>query len=652
MADISISKSRGKKYLGGSSPMVPAFIVGDDPIPLNPPGSNTSHSPVTIGSPANGLSLVGQELSLGLASSGVTGALSGTDWSTFNGKLNLTSPITGYVIGANTALAATDTILGAFGKIQGQIGARVSGTIASGQVAFGTAANTVGGDSGLVWNNTVKRLELLGTDSSIIRLRGNTNGAGYFVTQINSNSTAIALGNSGVITGTGTSNILWSNTDLDIFISSTQRARFFSANGNLRLQNGGTFTDSGFRLDVNGTARVQSTLMVGGALSPTNTLDVNGTTRIRTISNAVGNFLTTSAIGVVQQRTAAETLGDIGAQSTIAGTLTDTYVATIVAGVPTWAVASGGGISGLTTNRLPKATSGTTIADSRLIDNGTSAYFSNQGLNDVAFGLNASLNQDFSNNNTVAIGPSAATNNTTGDSWVAIGSSAGLSAITSSDWTAIGRSAGQSATSQSWTAIGRSAGFTTTTGQRWVAIGWGSAQLNNTGSDWVAIGYQAGANNTSLSNCVVIGFIAARNYSGGTTNATAFSNGVYIGHTTKVSAASAVNEIVIGYLAEGIASNTIVIGNTSITDNYIRGNFNITDARNFIFQTTTGTKIGTATNQKLAFWNATPIVQPTTAVTAATLVSNLGTPLTSTDTFDGYTLAQIAKALRNTGLLA
>ena len=37
----------------------------------------------------------------------------------------------------------------------------------------------------------------------------------------------------------------------------------------------------------------------------------------------------------------------------------------------------------------------------------------------------------------------------------------------------------------------------------------------------------------------------------------------------------------------------------------------ITDAKNFILNTTTGTKIGTATTQKLGFWNATPIVQPT-----------------------------------------
>ena len=53
------------------------------------------HNPVTLGT-ANGLSLSTQQLSLGLASSGVTGALSGTDWNTFNNKQNaLTNPVTG-----------------------------------------------------------------------------------------------------------------------------------------------------------------------------------------------------------------------------------------------------------------------------------------------------------------------------------------------------------------------------------------------------------------------------------------------------------------------------------------------------------------------------------------------------------------------------
>lgn len=46
------------------------------------------------------------------------------------------------------------------------------------------------------------------------------------------------------------------------------------------------------------------------------------------------------------------------------------------------------------------------------------------------------------------------------------------------------------------------------------------------------------------------------------------------------------------------------------------------------------------------------LYQETTSVAAATLVSGGGTALTDTDTFDGYTLKQIVKALRNQGLLA
>ncbi len=46
------------------------------------------------------------------------------------------------------------------------------------------------------------------------------------------------------------------------------------------------------------------------------------------------------------------------------------------------------------------------------------------------------------------------------------------------------------------------------------------------------------------------------------------------------------------------------------------------------------------------------VYQETTGVGASTLATGLGTPLTDTDTFDGYTLKQIVKALRNQGLLA
>jgi hypothetical protein len=70
------------------------------------------------------------------------------------------------------------------------------------------------------------------------------------------------------------------------------------------------------------------------------------------------------------------------------------------------------------------------------------------------------------------------------------------------------------------------------------------------------------------------------------------------------------------------------------------------------FGTGGGTKIGYATNQKFAFWNATPIVQPTTAVAASTFVANTSLIANDTATFDGYTIGQIVKALRNIGILA
>jgi hypothetical protein len=87
----------------------------------------------------------------------------------------------------------------------------------------------------------------------------------------------------------------------------------------------------------------------------------------------------------------------------------------------------------------------------------------------------------------------------------------------------------------------------------------------------------------------------------------------------------------------------LTLSNTSAT--YI-------DGVNMAFGTTTGTKIGTATTQKIGFYNATPIVQVTTAVAAGTFVANTGTAVNDASTFDGYTLKQIVKALRNLGLLA
>jgi hypothetical protein len=75
-------------------------------------------------------------------------------------------------------------------------------------------------------------------------------------------------------------------------------------------------------------------------------------------------------------------------------------------------------------------------------------------------------------------------------------------------------------------------------------------------------------------------------------------------------------------------------------------------AGNIITDTTTGMKIGTGTTQKLGFWNATPVVQQNVGVASAVLTGAVGTTLTDEHKLDGYTLLQVVKALRNTGILA
>jgi hypothetical protein len=393
------------------------------------------------------------------AGSSQSGFLSSTDWTTFNSKQNtITNPITG--------------------------------TIATGQVAFGTAANTVGGDSGLVWNNTVKRLELLGTDSSTIRLRGNTNGAGYFVTQINSNSTAIALGNAGVITGTGTSNILWSNTDLDIFISNTQRARFFSANGNLILQNGGTFTDAGFRLDVNGTARVQGALNVNlGVGSITNTISVRNT-----------SATAYSSVTLFDNRNNNSFVGQWGLYgSSVVGNASNMFFYnTAGGGIGFYA---GTGASPTNDIRLLLTASGNTLigtttdAGFRLDVNGTARV---QGVltataDAVVNGVSVGRGGGNSSTSTV-LGNSALSVNTSGIDNTAIGSLSLTNITSGNNNVALGRSSGRF--------ISDSTTFNTISNNS-IFLGWRTKPLADNQTNQIVIGYDStglGSNTTVLGN--------------------------------------------------------------------------------------------------------------------------------------------------------
>lgn len=114
--------------------------------------------------------------------------------------------------------------------------------------------------------------------------------------------------------------------------------------------------------------------------------------------------------------------------------------------------------------------------------------------------------------------------------------------------------------------------------------------------------------------------------SGGTVLYTASTIPLTVGSTT---IASGTDTKVLfdnaGVLGEYTISGT---GNVAMTTNPTLSGFTMADATNIVINTGTGTKIGTGTTQKLAFYNATPVVQQTGDV--ATALSTLGLVATPT----------------------
>ncbi len=206
-------------------------------------------------------------------------------------------------------------------------------------------------------------------------------------------------------------------------------------------------------------------------------------------------------------------------------------------------------------------------------------------------------------------------------------------------------------------AFGYSALYSNVNGRSNCGIGYNSLFSNVGGDRNIGIGESALYYNADGNLNVAIGNGAAQRHANGTTQLTTTNNSVYIGASCRGYNDSDSNSIVIGYQAIGEGANTTVIGNSSTTAAHIYGAVTvgglvIDDAKNIVLNTTTGTKIGTATSQKLGLWNATPVVQPTTAVTAAAFTANSSGIADDTATFGGYTIGQIVAALKAIGALA
>ena len=182
------------------------------------------------------------------------------------------------------------------------------------------------------------------------------------------------------------------------------------------------------------------------------------------------------------------------------------------------------------------------------------------GLGSGSISTNTVFGNNALNNNTtgymnVAIGVDALRNNTDGDNNIA---------------------------------IGRLALSPNTSGIRNVALGSQSLTSNTTGSYNVGLGYDGLSGLSSGGYNIGIGYEAGNNITTGT-------GSIMIGGTTRSSAVTSSNEIVIGYNTTGNGSNTVTIGNSSITTNYFSGDILLGNSENLFFGNTSDVYISGTT---------------------------------------------------------
>ena len=121
------------------------------------------------------------------------------------------------------------------------------------------------------------------------------------------------------------------------------------------------------------------------------------------------------------------------------------------------------------------------------------------------------------------------------------------------------------------TALGQNTLFSNTSSNN-TAVGYSALNFNTTGGTNTAIGSTSFLNLNSGSNNTALGRNSARYIADGSTSLTTANNSVFIGSETKALANSQTNQIVIGYDAIGLGSNSVVLGNSSITLTALRGN--------------------------------------------------------------------------------
>jgi hypothetical protein len=267
-------------------------------------GTVTSVAALTLGttgtdvssSVANGTTTAVITLNIPTASAANRGALSSADWTTFNGKFNLPSLTAGSVLFSNGTTISQDNANFFWDDTNNRLG-----------IGTTTPAYTIDiTGSFRMLHNTNYPLLIVGRTS--VRYATMTwddpAGEGLFQTY----ARAFPL--------------TFDASTVKFMSSGSIRMRIFETSGNILIQNGGTFTDAGFRLDVNGTGRFNGNLNVEGAAYPS--LNVVGNTS--TSGGGVKFFGTTTQFAEIFGEYESATNGQLILRTRKAGVITNALV--------------------------------------------------------------------------------------------------------------------------------------------------------------------------------------------------------------------------------------------------------------------------------------------------------------------------------------
>ena len=401
--------------------------------------------------------------------------------------------------------------------------------------------------------------------------------------------------------------------------------QFMSTTGNFTLQNGGTFTDAGYRLDVAGTTRFQGTTASDTAPLGSELAAVTGTGTNWTLAGTnlnVGGYTHTTG-SVVPLTTSLAAVSGTYYQITYTITGRTTGSITIAYGGASLAFINASGNRGpLTSSTAVLTITPTTDFDGTIVlsiksigsSSASSTFANSAGTSNIEVRANSITSNTFiglsaGSRNTTAtgnsfIGANAGQSNTTGFSNTFIGNSAGQNITIASENVAVGTAAllaggGRSTavgvgalqnntggnndafgfyalqtntTGGFNSAFGNFALYLNTTGSYNAGFGQGALQINTTGIYNTAIGNIAMNNATTGSYNIAIGAAAGRLIADGTTSNTITDTSIYIGFNTKALANNQTNQVVIGHNSTGLGSNTTVLGNSSTVTTAIYGN--------------------------------------------------------------------------------